>query len=194
MNQSIEKKEIRKQMLKKRRELDEAFIEESQQGFLQMIEKLPAYQDAKRIMLYIDFQKEAPTKALVNEALFKNKTVILPLTDENFTILPYRLTSMKELVSSPLGILEPDPHKCHPADPKEIDLILIPGVAFDHTGNRIGFGKGCYDAFLPKLRFDVLKIGFAYDFQLLERIPFEVSDIPVDFVLTEKQIFKTFRP
>jgi len=193
MSQLIEKTELRKQMLQKRRALDKDFIKESEERFLQMINHFSSYQNAKTIMLYMDFQNEAPTRTLLKNALLKNKNIVLPLTDKNFKIIPYKLGGEEMLITSALGISEPNPLTCPVADPKEIDVALIPGVVFDHMGNRIGFGKGCYDAFLPQLRSDALKVGFSYDFQLLKGIPFEPRDIPMDFILTEKRIFKTLR-
>ncbi|WP_324824444.1 5-formyltetrahydrofolate cyclo-ligase [Sinanaerobacter sp. ZZT-01] len=193
MRQSATKTVLRKQMLQKRRALDKDFIKKSEESFLEIINHFSFYQDAKTIMFYMDFQNEAPTRALLKNALLKNKNIVLPLTDKNFKIIPYKLGGEEILITSALGISEPDPLTCSVADPKEIDVVLIPGVVFDRMGNRIGFGKGCYDAFLPQLRSDALKVGFSYDFQLLKRIPFEPRDIPMDFILTEKRIFKTIR-
>ena len=87
-----------------------------------------------------------------------------------------------------MGIMEPDPLLCKPLDPSLIDLIIVPGVAFDSMGGRIGYGKGYYDRFLPQLRADVPKLGLAYDFQVLPRVPQDEFDIRMDAIVTEKGI------
>ena len=87
-----------------------------------------------------------------------------------------------------MGIMEPDPLLCEPVDPAMIDLIVVPGIAFDATGGRIGYGKGCYDRFLPQLLDDVPIIGLAYDFQVLPRVPQESTDVRMDAIVTEKGI------
>lgn len=190
MCKSIEKSALRKQMLLKRKELKEEFIKKSERKILQLIKEFPFYLDAKTIMIYMDYRNEAPTNQIINDALQRNKNIILPVTDDNFRITPYKLVEKESLITSSLGIIEPNSLICPVANPKEIDLILIPGVVFDYNGNRIGFGKGCYDSFLPNLRPDAVKVGLSYEFQLSESIPSEITDIPMDFILTEERIYK----
>ncbi|MEA4986731.1 MAG: 5-formyltetrahydrofolate cyclo-ligase [Anaerovorax sp.] len=190
MCKSIEKATLRKQMLLNRKELKEDFIKECETKFLQLINELTFYLDAKTIMIYMDYRNEAPTNQILNDALKRNKNIILPVTDENFRMTPYKLFGKESLITSSLGIIEPNPLVCTISNPKEIDLVLIPGVVFDYNGNRIGFGKGCYDSFLPNLRSDAIKVGLSYEFQLLKSIPSEITDVPMDFILTEKRIHK----
>lgn len=189
MCQPIEKSVFRKQILKQRSALCNDFIRKAEEIFLNQLEKFSPYQSSKTIMLYWDYRNEAPTSAILNHALKTQKKVILPVTDENFKITAYEfLQKENALLTSKLGIREPNPLVCPQAKTSEIDFVLIPGIAFDKYGNRIGFGKGCYDFFLPKLHPNAIKVGLAYEFQLLERIPSEVTDIPMDFILTEKRI------
>ncbi|WP_206459537.1 5-formyltetrahydrofolate cyclo-ligase [Anaerovorax sp. IOR16] len=190
MCKSIEKSALRKQMLLKRKELKEDFIKKSERKILQLIKEFPFYLDAKTIMIYMDYRNEAPTNQIINDALQRNKNIILPVTDDNFRITPYKLVGKESLITSSLGIIEPNSLICPVANPKEIDLILIPGVVFDYNGNRIGFGKGCYDSFLPNLRPDAVKVGLSYEFQLSKNIPSEITDVPMDFILTEERIYK----
>lgn len=195
MYQSIEKSTIRKKMLEKRISLDEEFLKISQKSFLKHLKEFPLYQSSKTIMLYMDYRKEASTNDILNFSLKCKKKIILPVTNDNLRIVPYELTAEEgSLLTSKLGIREPNPLVCPRANPKEIDMVVIPGVAFDYKGNRIGFGKGCYDYFLPTLRSDAVKVGLCYEFQRLENIPSEVTDIPMDFLLTEQRIYKILRP
>lgn len=102
----------------------------------------------------------------------------------------YYVPTLDSLQPGAMGIMEPDPHFCIAADPSEIDLIIVPGVAFDTVGGRIGYGKGCYDRFLSRLLADVPVIGLAYDFQVLPRVPQNTNDIRMDLIVTEKGILK----
>jgi 5-formyltetrahydrofolate cyclo-ligase len=84
------------------------------------------------------------------------------------------------------GIMEPDSSVLKLLDPSEIDLAVIPGVAFDYGKNRIGYGAGYYDRFLHKLRADCLKVSAAFGLQLVDAIPADRYDVPVDMVVTEE--------
>ncbi|MEG2199082.1 MAG: 5-formyltetrahydrofolate cyclo-ligase, partial [Anaerovorax sp.] len=84
-----------------------------------------------------------------------------------------------------MGIWEPNLHKRglpKPSliNPAEIDLVILPGVAFDLEGNRLGYGKGCYDRFLPKLKPQAKKIALAYEFQIVKAIPIQPFDVKID--------------
>ncbi len=88
------------------------------------------------------------------------------------------------------GLLEPKPETLRPVDPQELDLVIVPGVAFDREGFRIGFGAGYYDRFLPKLRKDSVLISLVYDFQLMPKVPREPHDIAVHWIITEKELIE----
>ena len=89
-----------------------------------------------------------------------------------------------------MGILEPKEGKLYPVDPKIIDLCLIPGLAFDLEGHRIGFGAGYYDRFLPLLKPGTPKMALAFDFQISPKpLPHEAHDVKLDFICTEKKVY-----
>lgn len=183
-----EKSRLRNEILKKRILLDP---EELARGGLELVEKvtsLPIYDQARRIMIYADFRKEVPTGLLMDRILQDGKKLVLPLTDKAFQIVPYELPEgvhewREHLISSSFGVPEPDPDFWLSTDPKTIDLVLIPGSVFDEMGGRIGYGKGCYDRFLPKLRPGVPKIALAYDFQVVSTVPVDDNDVPMDKIL-----------
>jgi 5-formyltetrahydrofolate cyclo-ligase len=85
------------------------------------------------------------------------------------------------------GILEPRKESARIFNPEEIDLVIVPGVAFDEHRNRIGFGAGFYDRFLESVRPSCAKIGIAFEFQIYDEVPVEEHDIPLDLVITEKR-------
>ena len=115
-------------------------------------------------------------------------TLILQYTDEHFRITPLVAGDEAAFRVSSLGIPEPDRNLCREAAPEEIDLILLPGIAFDRRGYRIGFGKGCYDQFLPAVPDSIPVMGLAYDFQIIDRVPEESHDRQADGIITPEQI------
>lgn len=179
---------IRNEILAQRSALEHCFIKDTEEITLKKLVQLEVYQKANTVMLYMDFRNEVPTGKLISDVIASGKRLVLPLTDKDFDIIPYEIISRNGSIAdslsiSPLGISEPNPVFCTVIDPSVIDLVIIPGVAFDNSGNRLGYGKGCYDKFLPLLRKDAFKLGLAYDFQVIECIPTAPTDIKMDSIL-----------
>ena len=126
---------------------------------------------------------------MMAEAFQSGKRVALPRvrTDEAARRLDfYEVASLEKcLTQGVFGILEPDPAKTRLIEPANIDCILVPGVAFDNAGRRLGRGKGYYDRFLGGAARNAAKIGLAFSFQLIERVPAEAHDQRVDEVITD---------
>lgn len=193
MYKQFDKNLIRKEILTKRKALTAEWIDSFERSVFSRFISSEAFLSSKVIMLYMDFRNEVPTKLMIEATIKAGKKLILPLTDSNFHIIPYEIpvgekeitevTIEKYFITSSLGIREPNPSLCPKADPLTIDFIIVPGVAFDQEGNRLGYGKGCYDRFLPKLNPNALKLGLAYDFQILKNIPHEQTDIKLDGIL-----------
>ncbi|MBR7149116.1 MAG: 5-formyltetrahydrofolate cyclo-ligase [Firmicutes bacterium] len=197
----MDKTALRKQMLQLRSQLKPKYLENSAKRMGGQIAALSAFRDAELVMLYHSFKNEAGTLPLIQYCLNTNKKVALPLVVKTAapegeaalgnTVLElqaYQIPGLDALKPGSMGIPEPDPLLCEPVDPTMIDLIVVPGIAFDATGGRIGYGKGCYDRFLPQLLDDVPIIGLAYDFQVLPRVPQESTDVRMDAIVTEKGI------
>ncbi len=144
------------------------------------------------IMSYSAFKKEFPTAELNRFIRDAGYTLVLPYTDRDFRIHPLIVDDRTVFRISGLGIEEPDLSSCRETDPSQIDLVIMPGIAFDCQGYRIGFGKGCYDQFLPFLHPDTSVIGLAYDFQVLDRIPAEEHDRKADHIVTERRIINCY--
>lgn len=96
----------------------------------------------------------------------------------------YAVSSLGELIVGERGLLEPDPDRAEPIG-EEIDLVLVPGLAFDRNGGRIGYGAGFYDRFLAGT--PAVKVALAYSLQLIDAVPVEPHDVPVDRILTEEE-------
>ena len=128
---------------------------------------------------------EVDTHALIRDALDDGKCVAVPVARKGRPMIQVRISDLSELVPAPFGLLEPAEGSWDPVPPGAFDLVIVPGLAFDHRGNRIGFGGGFYDRFLSGL--DAARVGVAYEFQLGETLPTEPHDVGLDWLVTESQ-------
>lgn len=146
------------------------------------LEETDLFQQASCIALYHAIPGEVQTAGLI-EKWYRKKRLLLPLIKGNdLQLLLY--AGKESLKTGVFGILEPS-EDCEAVPESEIDLIIVPGVAFDRQHNRLGRGKGFYDRLLSTL--DVPKIGICYDFQLKDQIPAEPFDRKMDLIITEKR-------
>jgi len=140
------------------------------------------FQKAQRVMFYISFDGEVDTQKMIKEAQKLGKIIAVPVCSKNRIIIrPCILHGRVKLKKGPYGICEPAVKKS--IAPKDLDLVVVPGVAFDKKGNRLGRGKGCYDRFLKKLNSNIASIGLAFDFQILPTIPASSTDVRVNKVI-----------
>jgi len=148
----------------------------------------PDFQKAKVIALYASFRNEVNTMNLIKEALRAGKKIGLPKTDTKTRSLTfYLIKDLSDLSAGAYGIPEPN-EKCKLLPPPEIELVVLPGIAFDETGCRIGFGGGYYDRFLRQVPPAIKKIALAYEFQVLkEKIPDLAKDAKIDKIITEER-------
>ena len=182
------KEQLRKALKEKRKNLSAAEVDEKSRLVTEIFLKNDAYKNASTIMLYMPIQNEVDTGRIISKALEDGKSLVFPVTDsERGIITPYLAERKTEFKKGAFSV--PEPMLGKSVKPEKIDIILVPGIGFDSQGNRIGFGKGCYDSFLCKC--DALKIGVCYKFQLREKIPYDEHDIKMDYVLTETEFRKT---
>ncbi len=149
--------------------------------------KEPAFIKARHVLFYVSMPEEVDTLELIDRAVESGKKVSAPRVDTARHALDlFEIRSRKELKPGALGILEPDPDRARRSDASEIDCVIVPGLAFDRSGRRLGRGAGFYDRFLATLRPTVAKIGLAFSFQLTEEeLPEESHDRRLDKVLTD---------
>ncbi|MCL6088784.1 MAG: 5-formyltetrahydrofolate cyclo-ligase [Candidatus Marsarchaeota archaeon] len=149
---------------------------------------LPAFARARTVMLYASLRDEVPTHKLIERLLAAGMRVALPIASKKDRSLSLScLSSMADLSPGLFGVPEPIPARRSPCAPSSIDVALIPGLAFDMQGHRLGHGLGYYDRFLPKLKCPL--IGLAYDAQIsAPALPREAHDHPVDYVVSEKRV------
>lgn len=151
----------------------------------------PEWIRAEMIGLTISFGTEWDTRAIIERAWEEGKKIASPVTISKPRQLNFRVfTSFDELVPGYAGILEPDPDSCPLVVPEEIDLLIVPGLAFDQEGYRMGFGGGYYDRFLEHYHQD--EIALAAEFQILAKVPCDSHDAQVRTILTEKRRIHLF--
>lgn len=184
------KGEIRIYQKKLRSQLEEAQKLFYDECILNHIMETKEYQDCKRVFTYVSFQSEIDTFNIMEQAFLHDKQVYIPKVEAHGLEF-YEIKNLKGLVRSSYGILEPTGNVEHrfsssstPKSQKE-NLMLLPGLAFDPYGNRIGYGAGYYDKYLVSQGVDTFyKLALAYEFQILERVPSEDFDIHADAIIT----------
>lgn len=182
---------IREQAHAARRALPDK--DERSARIMERVLALPEFDRAATVMFYIDVRAEVRTRAALPAALASGKRIVVPWCNPHGELELFRLESMDELALGMYRILEPQallrnlPHK--QVAPHELDLILVPGVAFDRTGGRTGHGKGYYDKLLQHARADAPLIALAFECQLFPQIPMDDHDIFMDKVVTEDAVY-----
>ncbi len=155
---------------------------------------LPEYQAAKTVLLYLDVRAEVRTRHDLPAALASGKKVVVPWCNDEGQLELFHLESLDELSVGMYKILEPKAElRSLPAkqvNVKEIDLIMVPGVAFDRRGGRMGHGKGYYDKLLEHARPTTPLVALAFECQLLPEIPVHAHDVFMDKVITEAEIYQ----
>lgn len=143
------------------------------------------YKEAKSLFIYVSFGSEVDTHRIIELAIKDNKSVYVPKVINRIEgMAAVKIGSLSELKASSFGILEPESIQ-ETGKPWEFDLILIPGLAFDSRGGRLGYGAGYYDSFLKEVRPETQKIGLAYSCQIIEEVPMEKQDVFIDQIITE---------
>ncbi len=148
-----------------------------------LVHDLPAFRKAKAVMLYVAMDEEVDTHPLLNLAFQEKKHVLLPVVvQEKDEMISAELIAPDRMKSGKYGIMEPDSWSS-PFPMRDLDMVIVPGLAFDRKNYRLGRGKGYYDKFLSKLSSKVATIGLAFDIQLVEELPIEVHDMKLDLVV-----------
>lgn len=169
------KREIRNRLLSLRNNLDKKWIEDKSIQIEEILFKEKDFLEITNILFYDAFEKEVQTKRMVRRALGINKKVFLTAAD----------FKNKDILISEIGGRDKS-HKIIMEN--EIEMVIVPGVAFNKSGARIGFGMGFYDRFLSGLSSKTKTIGLAFDFQIVDEIPVFTHDFLIDKIITEKRV------
>ncbi len=186
----MNKEEIRRKILKKRLSLlSEDIRDKSQQVFLNLTETVE-YINSRNIMFYVATRSEVQTEEMIKTSIKMGKNIFVPtILPECLNLAPSKIFDFDiELEKGKKGILKPKKEYYRLFPSENIDLIIVPGVAFDLSGNRIGRGFGYYDNFLRKVPSSAKIVALAFEMQIVKKIPNDKNDIPVHKIITEKRI------
>ena len=191
------KKKIRREMRQLRDSLNMRDIVSKSADIQERLWQLIEEQKSGAIMFYVAFGSEARTQDCIARTIESGRTAIVPICvdGEGRQLLPSRLLDpQSELAAGSFGILEPKPEFRRPFPPEKIDLVVIPGLAFDQNGYRVGYGGGYYDRFLARCP-QALSVGLAYEMQILECVFPEEWDVPIHRIITENRLIlcRSFR-
>ena len=151
------------------------------------VRRLSSYRKAKKILCYVSIAGEVETWPLLEQALADGKRIAVPMIltkDKKLVVAEIRNPEKELKRRGPLGIPEPSRMVAR-LNPDRLDLILVPGVAFDKRGNRLGRGGGYFDRFLAGLKPTIPRVGLAFKFQVVKKLPVEPHDQLVSKVITE---------
>jgi 5-formyltetrahydrofolate cyclo-ligase len=187
------KEELRKKYLKERSEIPQNKISSWSQKINKQFLKLPQLETAKKVMAYASMRKEIETFDLMEELLDQGYLLYLPYTrKDKIDLGTAQINDLdSELKEGVYGVQEPVARIRGEEVPEDLDVIVVPGACFTPEGYRIGYGGGYYDSFLSKHANGALKVGFCYDRFIVDSIPVEDHDVPVDLIITEKEVIRT---
>ncbi|MGL5682202.1 MAG: 5-formyltetrahydrofolate cyclo-ligase [Marinifilaceae bacterium] len=180
----MDKKELRHTVKLLKQQVTKQFIEENSLQIMANLEKTDAFKNAKNILCYWALPDEVQTQSFIKK-WYKKKRIYLPCIDgTDLKIKPFEGENRMK-VDNRFNVAEPTTPEL--TDLSVLDMIIVPGVAFDIMGNRMGRGKGYYDKLLQNIKAE--KIGICFDFQLQAEVPVDAHDIPMNTLVTESEIF-----
>lgn len=189
------KKELRKELLGKRNNISAAERKIKNDSVIQRLQELAIYKQAYTVLFYVSFGSEVDTHPLIKKAFKDKKRVAVPLVNGQ-TLDIKQITSFSQLKPGAMGILEPS-EKQPSINPAEINVIIVPGIAFDKKHFRLGYGGGYYDRLLSQysvnhqpstVNSSITSIGLAFQEQIVEKLPVDKHDQKVDFIITDKKL------
>ncbi len=191
----MDKRTLRSKIFQLRDALNSEQTREKSLKIADNLYKLPSYQQAGNVMFFLSFRSEVDTRPAVEKSMALGKRICIPKAlPETRELVPSLLLDWEQdLALGAYDIPEPRPETLRPVEPGEIDLLIVPGVAFDCNGNRLGYGGGYYDRFFPLLRPETPLVALAFDLQIVPSVPVEEWDQTVHYIVTEKRVIVTGR-
>jgi 5-formyltetrahydrofolate cyclo-ligase len=187
-----EKRALRERLVRSRATLPPVERAAASRAAAELLETLPAWRAARAVALYAPIGAETDTSELAERALRTGKRIAWPLLRSAAAALDFANCAPSELVAGPMGTRQPPPSA--PLAPlAELDLVVVPGVAFDAEGHRLGRGRGHYDATLALLPEETVRVGLAFDLQMVPSVPCEAHDARLDVVVTERRLVSARR-
>lgn len=183
------KEEIRKSVLAKRNALKKKEHTKKSKQIMERLFDFANFLEAKTVLFYLSTKSEVATDDMIQRALDHKKAVAVPLVDtQENDIIPYKMEDLEQDITVGYrGIREPIVSRCKQVPVVYVNLAIIPGIAFDERGGRIGHGTGFYDKLIPKLDATTRKVALAFECQIVPQIPMEPHDRYIDIIITEKR-------
>jgi 5-formyltetrahydrofolate cyclo-ligase len=178
----LTKRQIRSKILLKLKTQKEEDRDRKSKAIKKKLFRALVFRKAKVVMFYMSFDGEVNTEGMIKGAHRLGKIVAVPVCKKHrLTLRPCILRTKAKLKNGPYGICEPAVKEYIKLE--DLDLVIVPGIAFDEKGNRLGRGRGCYDYFLKRVPRNTARIGLAFDFQILPSIPATTTDVKVGKVI-----------
>ncbi len=189
---AVEKENMRRYILRLRDRQSTLDVEQKSEEILQQVLYLHEFVRARGVACYVSKDTEVDTRVLILNALDHEKRVLIPVVKKGDVELFFsEIHDLgKELAPGTFGILEPKPEFVRPVPLDAIDLMFVPGIAWDKDGYRLGWGRGYFDRVMKKLPPHVKTAGLAFNLQLINRVPRDQFDVPVDMVITESRVIR----
>ena len=182
--------QIREDIAKKISELSESKMNEKTSAIEDRLFEFANFLESKIALLYINGNYEVQTENIIKRSYDYNKIVVLPAFDpQQFKMTLLKVDNFgRDLKAGSRGVLEPDVRRCKIVPMDRVDIAIIPGLAFDEKGGRIGSGKGYYDRLIPRLAITTRKVALTLEEQIVPQVPMESHDKHVDIIITDKRI------
>ncbi len=193
LNESLQadKKKMREVILRQRDAMSPAARTSASRAILEKVSALPQYGNAKVVLTYMGFGTEIETQPFFERIIADGKIAVLPRVDRaTQTLILHAARGMSELLTSKYGILEPGTDAPIVAI-TNVDFVLMPGVAFDRNGNRLGYGRGYYDKLVSTANQALMRVAAGFSCQIVGSVPVGPHDKKVDCIITENEIIKT---
>ena len=189
----VEKKQLRKYIQNKRDNLALGLRNKKSKEIALKFLKTTDYLNSKNIFIFYPFRSEIDTTIIIKKALKESKNIILPRVEGTLLNLYFINDVYTQLQEGSYRIMEPIPSSCTRAHVSDINLAIVPGIAFDRNLNRLGYGGGFYDKIIRNLPQNIKKIALSFDIQIVPNIPVLDHDIKIDIIITESKIYKAER-
>jgi 5-formyltetrahydrofolate cyclo-ligase len=190
MNPHEHKKQLRTELKLRRSELPENKRTEMSQQIIKFMHEIDEFNRAKSFFCYLSYLSEVETSSLISHFLEQNLALAVPKIMGKTEMLAIPLKDLSDLKPDKMGILTP---KSNQAASATFDIAITPGVGFTTTGDRLGYGRGYYDRWFSKNKVKT-KIGIAFEVQIVDELPLEETDMPLDMLITEERIIDLRRP
>lgn len=184
------KQEIRDEMIQKVSQIGDKPLAAKSKAVEERLFEFANFLEARIVLLYDAAKGEVDTRKIIKRSYMYNKIMVLPAFDPEYkkTTLMKVDDPEKDLIQGPRGNLEPDPGRCKVVPLDCLDIAIIPGLAMDEKGGRIGLGNGYYDRLIPELPITTRKVGLIFEDQIVSMTPMESHDKHVDIVVTDARI------